>query len=347
MLKLNIRAFFFNAQTDYLPYYKNFSFKVDGEKTILNLLQMIKEQNSDFSYPNKNIILRVNDLVLTADEKLSVVVNKLGTELKIDPALTYRSNNGLILNDDDFMKSFELLAPYSEEEDKAYFQSLYPLHYASASLEFNHTYIGDAVLLLASRLLEKQPENEENILNAINDEFSGISYAEYENNLFNAEDHAQTIAELKAKTQSQTEASLIEKLCSLAMKKRVYTLDSDALNESNIALYVGNRESTKLTEATKKEIEGVGATFVKFPMSVKISGQTLLKSNPELAYKKAGKMLLDALDNGADTLLFVNNEDLTLFTKIIGKCERVVGRPIKLNLIALSEFQKLASKEEA
>jgi len=347
MLKLNIRAFFFNAQTDYLPYYKNFSFKVEADKTIFDILKMIKAQNPDFSYPNRNIILRVNGLVLTAEESINSVVGKLGTELQIDPALTYRSNNGLILNDDDFMQSFELLSEYSNEKDKAYYESLYTLHYASASFEYNHKYIGDAVLLLASRLIEQQPENEEVILNAINDEFGGISYCEYENNLFHTQEHHETINKLKNRTSSQTKASFIEKLCALAIKKRTYTLEVDTLNERKIALYLGNRELSEVISKTKEQVLQTGATFINFPTATRLSGQTLLKSNPELAYRKAGKMLLDALDHGADTLLIVESEDLEIFTTIIGKCEKVTGRPIKLDLIALCEFQKMTVLLEA
>jgi succinate dehydrogenase/fumarate reductase-like Fe-S protein len=347
MLKLNIRAFFFNAQTDYLPYYKNFAFKVKKSTTLLDILKLIKNQNSDFSYPNKNIILRVNGLVLTADETMATIVEKLGTELQIDPALTYRSNNGLILNDDDFMQSFELLSNYTNDVDKAYYQSLYPLHYASASFEYNHKYIGDAILLLASKLLEQQPKNEEGILKAINDEFGGISYCEYENNLFHEQDHRATINTLKVKAPSQTKASLIEKLCSLAIKEKVYSLESDTLSERKIALYMGDRDSTEIIDITKEQVTQCGATFVHFPSSVRVSGQTLVKSNPQLAYKKAGKMLLDALDHGADTLLIAKAEDLKIFTRIIGHCEKVVGRPIPLNLIALCDFQKFVVQVEA
>jgi len=347
MLKLTIRAFFFNAQTDYLPYYKNFSFKVEESKTLFDILKMIKSKNPDFSYPNKNIILRINGLVITADETVGTVANKLGTELQIDPALTYRSNNGLILNDDDFMQSFEILSEYTNSDDKAYYETLYPLHYASASFEYNHEYIGDAVLLLASRLIAKQPENEEIILNLINDEFGGISYCEYENNLFHTQEHTATIDNLKEKLLIKRKVSIIDRLCSLAIKKRNYSLDKSTLSEHKIALYIGDRESNFLTETTKEDVDSVGATFINFPTSTRLSGQTLVESNPELAHKKAGKMLLDALDHGADTLLIVKNKDLEIFTKIIGKCEKVVGRPIKLNLIALCEFQKLINRVEA
>jgi len=344
MLKLTIRAFFFNAQTDYLPYYKNFSFKVEADKSVLDILNMIKEKNLNFSFPENNNILKINELIVTADEKISNITEKLGLELQIDPALTYRSNNGLVMNDSDFMQSFEILSAFTNEEDKAYYESLYPLHYASASFEYNHEYIGDAVLVLASRLIEQQPENEYEILETINDEFNGIAYCEYENNLFNGQDYSQTINELKSKVSTKTKASLISKLCNLAIKKRVYRLENNKMNERKIALYVGDRESSELINSVKDEVNERGAKFINFPMSTRVAGQSVVDSNPELAHQKAGKMLLDALDNGADTLLFAKDEDLAIFSSIIVKCERAVGRPIGLQLIALNALNMSSKK---
>jgi succinate dehydrogenase/fumarate reductase-like Fe-S protein len=343
-IEIQIKAFFFNAQTDYLPYYKNFSFNVTGEESLLDILEMIKRENSDFSYPNKNVVLRINDLVLTADEKIATVVKKLGNELRINPALMYRSNNGLILNDDDFMQSFELLEAYADEEDKAYYKSLYPLHYASASFEYNHNYIGDAVLLLASRLIEKNPDNQYNILNAINDEFNGIASCEYENNLFHAQEHAETIASLKKLVLKEKSTSMIDKLCDLAVKPKEHTLNTENIHERNIALYIGSVNHAELAKETKIAVVQSGATFIDFPMSTKLAGQSVITTNPDLAHQKAGKMLLDALDHGADTLLCAEDEDLELFKKMLAKCERVVGRDIELTLISLNKFQTLRLK---
>ena len=343
-IELQIKAFFFNAQTDYLPYYKNFSFNVTGEESVLDILEMIKRENSDFSYPNRNVVLRINDWVLTANEKISTVVEKLGNELRINPALMYRSNNGLILNDDDFMQSFELLEAYADAEDKAYYESLYPLHYASASFEYNHNYIGDAILLLASRLIEKSPDNQDAILNAINDEFNGIASCEYENNLLYAQEHAETIASLKKLVLKETGTSIIDKLCDLAVKPKEHTLNTENIHERNIALYIGSVDNAELTEETKIAVVQSGATFIDFPMSTKLAGQSVITTNPELAHQKAGKMLLDALDHGADTLLFAEDEELELFKKMLAKCERVVGRDIELSFISLNKFQTLKLK---
>jgi len=337
-IELHIKAFFFNAETDYLPYYKNFSFEIKGEETLLDILKRIKEKNSDFSYPNKRVVLRVNNLLLSADEKISVVIERVGKTFRIDPALIYRSNNGLILNDDDFMESFKLLADYADTEDRDYYESLYPLHYASASFEYNHNYIGDAILLLASRLIEKNPDKEDDILEAINDEFNGIIACEYENNLFHPEEHTQTIENLKKTILKKRKLSVIDRLTNLAVKQKTYRLNRDNLSEHQIALYGGSEEDKAYL------LNNNDATFIDFPMSNRLAGQTIVDTNPELAHQKAGKMLLEALDHGADTLLFANDEDLALFRNMLPKCERVMGRDITLNLIAFNELQRFKSK---
>ena len=338
MINLTIRAFFFNAQTDYLPYYKNFSLDVEKSQTLLDVLNIIKTQNPNFSFPSENTILRVNDLVTTANESIETVVEKVGTELQIDPALAYRSNNGLVLNDSDFMQSFELLAPFASDEDKAFYNTLYPMHYASSSFEYNHEYIGDAILVLASRLIEKSPENEIAILKAINDEFKGVVHCEYENNLLNGQDYSETINNLKSKIVKKARLSIIDRITNLVVKKRNHQLDSATLNENKIAFYVNNRDSKELIQSAKETITATGATFVAFPMATRLAGQTIVKSNPELASLKAGKMLLDALDHGADTLLFDQESDVVAFRAIIDSAERSMGREIELKLLALSSL---------
>jgi succinate dehydrogenase/fumarate reductase-like Fe-S protein len=120
---LNVRAFFFNAKTDYLPYYKSFKISVDENKSVVEILKAIQDQNEIFSFPQERIVFRINDLVVNETTIISEVVEKLGKELTIEPVNSYRSTNGLIINDDDFMQSFFLLEPYATESDKAHFET--------------------------------------------------------------------------------------------------------------------------------------------------------------------------------------------------------------------------------
>ena len=340
ILNLQVRAFFFNSATDYLPYYKNFSIAIDKGATLLDMLNRIKTQNPDFSFPNKNIILKVNDQITTSETLVADIVDAMGTELQIDPANSYRSNNGLILNDDDFMQSFELLAPYASEEDRAYYETLYAVHYASETSNYNRQYIGDAILLLADRMISNGSEHKKAILEAISDEFDGIGCCEYENNIFKGEDHSKTINRLKSMIELKDTNLNCEKIL-FKNKKKNHQVES--IEAQNIALYVGDKNSNKLILETKEKIESAGAKFINFDMSTKLAGQTLMETNFEMAHTKAGKMLLDALDSGADILVCAKDNDTDIFRDAIVHCEHVVGRDIELKIISMGELDELCA----
>ena len=133
--------------------------------------------------------------------------------------MNYRSNNGLKINDDDFMQSFELLAPYASEADLKYYKTLYALHYASETEKFDRAYIGDAVLVLAHKMITEGSEHTEAILDAITSVDSGLLDCEYENNLFNAQDHTAAIDELKAMVKPTKNPSFMERLSARFSKK--------------------------------------------------------------------------------------------------------------------------------
>ncbi len=340
IINLQVKAFFFNAATDYLPYYKKFDIALKKEATLLDVLSKIKSKNSDFSFPNKQIILKINNKVTEAETLVGDIVEAMGTELQIDPALTYRSNNGLILNDDDFMKSFELLAPYTSEEDKTYYKSLYTIHYASETTNYNRQFIGDAILLLAHKMITDGNENKEEILTAISNEFNGIRCCEYENNVFNGEDHTQTITNLKKMLTLKDTASFFDKL---TYGKKDHSLNMETLALANVALYVGSEQDD--LEGIRRLIKNNASSYVKFDKSTKLAGQTLIDTHFELAHQKAGLMLLDALDSGAEVLVCIK-EDVSVFQTAIKSCEKAMGRDIELKIISIHTLKELCNVSE-
>ena len=337
IINLQVRAFFFNATTDYLPYYKNFDIAINKGASLLDVLNRVKSKNPDFSFPNKNIILKVNNKVTRAETLVSDIVDVLGSEIQIDPALTYRSNNGLILNDDDFMKSFELLVPYASDADKEYYESLYPMHYASESTNYNRQYIGDAILVVAAKMISDGSEYKEEILTAISDEFNGIRCCEYENNVFNGDDYTEVITQLKKALPLKDTATCFEKF---SFGKSNHDVDYETLANATVALYIG--KETDQLEAVRTLIKENSVSYVTFNKSTKLAGQTLMDTHFEIAHKKAGAMLLDALDSGAD-ILVCTKRDVSIFQKALGSCERIMGRDIKLKIISVHTLKELCS----
>jgi len=343
--KLTIKAFFFNAKTDYLPYYKNFSITMDADAPSKELLAQIQAQNENFSYPKQLLVFRINGLVVDAKETVGAIVERLGTELQIDPVSSYRSNDGLKINDSDFMKSFELVAPYASDDDLKAYKKMYALHYASESANFDRSYIGDAVLILASKMIEKTPENEEAILEAITSVHSGLMDCEYENNLFNAEDHTETIAALKKLANPEDGPSL----CSLIMtkitgkekiekevvvpKRKIVTIDD--LEEKTVAHYAGLSSHAKLHAI----MQDTDIREVHFSRVNKLSGLNVLEANKDLAFEKAGATLLDAFDAGAEVLVVEDLDTFDMFTENFAAIERTIGRKmIGLELISSEDF---------
>jgi hypothetical protein len=348
IFEINIRAFFFNAETDYLPYYKNFNFKLSKDSKIKEVLPRIKEINSDFSYPDKDLLFKVNNLIVTGEELLSELVDELGNELQIDPALSYRSDNGLILNNSDFMHQYRRIFDHhnTTKEDLAYYITLYPYHYASETFNYNHEYIGDAILLLAHKMITEGSEYKDEILKAINDEFNGIRCCEYENNIFRGEDQSSKIDELKAMLNLKEKASLADKFSELIIKEKSHKLES-SLEGETVALYLGDTHSAEIKEKIMKEAKEANIHFIEFEMSTKKAGQTIINTYSELAYKKAGTVLLNALDSGADTLVCAKDSDVTYFQTTLGYAERELGRDIELKIISLSSFKNAPKAEVA
>ena len=349
---LEVRAFFFNAKTDYLPYYKNFSMTLNADDKVQTILANIQAANENFAYPDEKLIFKINDLLVTAEETVGAVVEKLGMDLQIDPALSYRSNHCLIMDDSDFMKRFDLLAAYASDEDKVYYESLYAQHYASETFKFSHDYIGDAVLLLAHRMIENGSEHTEAILEAISDPYDGLAACEYENNLFNEIDCTQEIEALNtmvyppAKRNPLLENPFMDKMSEMTekfSKKALYSFEKTSIEGVNVACYAGD---SGLSQEIETNITQNGGNVISFSRANKLAGTSLLGKQDNLAFLKAATTLLDALDTGAELLVVAKESDFEMFNKNFASLQKRIGREIPLPLISKSAFNALCNAEE-
>ena len=322
-MELNLEVFFFNAKTDYLPYYKDFKINIDENEPIKTLLEEIKKQNRNFNYPDNNLWLRVNSKVLNQDTKISAIVKKFGTNLVIEPAFAYRSKDCLILDDSDFYNNYKKFEHLCDEEDKNYYNSLYGLHYASETLNYNKNYIGDSALIFAFYLIRKDDSNRDEVLSIISQE-NGLWDAEFENNMFD-----ETIDYTSLFNLLKQEAGPVEdnnKVCSLFTRKYKDRKLTD--DEIGVAYY-GKNPDIKLKENQK---------FINFEYQNKKCGKDLLDTNEKMALFKAGRVLSDAFDSGADILVVEKDDVLDYFKSNIGKIERVINRELPINLVSKSSF---------
>jgi len=344
---LQTRAFFFNAKTDYLPYYKNFTLHVEDDTSAKELLGLIQEQNENFTFPKQKLIMKINGLIVEGKEKLKNIVQRLGTELTIEPANSYRSMNGLKIKDDDFMASYALLEPYASDTDLKFYKTLYALHYASETEQFDRSYIGDAVLVLAHKMITEGNAHKTEILNAISSVSCGLLDCEYENNLFNAQDHTATIEALKkmVKNDDEEHPSLLDMIkarfgkkdASPTLKKEVQrkAIEIDALDQKRIAYCPGIIQNDTVSAL----LSDANIWTVSFDRAHKLSGLAILEDNKTLAFKKAGTTLLDAFDAGAEVVVIEDNDTYDMMKKHFAAIENTVGRKmIGLELITSEDF---------
>ena len=331
--KLEIKAFFFNAKTDYLPYYKKFNISISKEATSKTLLEKIKEQDENFSYPVDKLFFRVNGLVVDIKEPILNIIKKLGKTLQIDPLSSYHSINGLILNDESFEESFKLLEPFASTSDRNYYETLYPLHFSSETFLFEKNYIGDAILILAHKMISENLEYKDEILDVISLNENGLFSCEYENNCFNPQYHLASIEALKSMV-SPTKTSKLKEL-----KYRLFSKINDSsidIENKNIAYYAGKEVDN--SNIIKELIEENNAKLISFSKACKKSGFLLMAKNPSLGLKKAGATLLDALDSGAEIFMVSDEKVLRMFKENLKAIECSVGRDIGLELVSSKEL---------
>jgi len=359
---LHVKLFFFNSKTDYLPYYKNYEYIIDENKKIIDLLAMIQEDEVAYKYPKQKTLLQVNSILVDGRLEIKKLVEKFGNEICIENADTYLAEHDLLFRDDDFMQKYTLLAPYCDESDLKYYKTHYRTYYASEMLKYNREYQGDALFLLAYRLLENDSKYKEEILKVISDNENGIGLYEFENSTFPSIDISEKVQALKQMIEAE-KVELPFKTTRNKIKmffKNRETLDiqytdikeielegvskqiHNKFKDFSIAYYHGTKAEKIEQEKSISLLKLVGAELVDFDLKEKACGLDIVKSAENVAYKKAGNILLDAFDNSADVFLVNTEEERKIFTS--EKCSYAVGREIDLQIVTTSEllFKALA-----
>jgi succinate dehydrogenase / fumarate reductase cytochrome b subunit len=96
-----------------------------------------------------------------------------------------------------------------------------------------------------------------------------------------------------------------------------------------------NRKLNKFFKAIKLEC-------VKFNREFTPDGYELLRYSPEIAFKMAGSILLDAFDNGADFLIVSDARTFYLMEAKRKEIARAVGREIPIYILTLPQLALIA-----
>jgi hypothetical protein len=174
---LELSVFRFNADTDFLRYYKEYKVTVTSYKVqkLIDVLKEVRKQDSHFSFEtNKEAYVKVNGKTTKLDTSIQDIIKCLGTSLKIEPIADNRAVADLVINDSDFNKKISIFDTIIDSSDKKRYQGYKYLYYTSDILRFNPDFIGNAVFALAIDLIQKYPTKENEILEKLSDKDNGI-----------------------------------------------------------------------------------------------------------------------------------------------------------------------------
>ncbi|EGS0794809.1 hypothetical protein I7U11_000642, partial [Campylobacter coli] len=277
----------------------------------------------------------VNKEFLPLDTALDTLVKKYDFNLIIEPLSTKRSVKDLIINKDDFLEKFKYLAPFADEEDKKLYEKYDYLYYSSEILDFLPDYMGDAVFYLTSKMIEKYPDKKIKILKTICDTQKGIFYhlPSKNENLENTIKNLQKeIIDLKLINEAALEFDLPKINAFDNEIKELGEVKYD-FNDFNIACY-----GFKIKDDIKSKIK---AHFISYENSDKNNGFSLLQLSPELSYKMAANIILDAYDSGADFMVVNQAKDFYMFDACSKKLMQSSRREFK-DFYVLSYFEFLS-----
>ncbi|HEF9472618.1 TPA: DUF5644 domain-containing protein [Campylobacter coli] len=337
MKNLELRIFRFDKQKDYEAYYKPYVYdNYENFATLYDLLLQVQNDDIyfDFEKNDKSYIV-VNKEFLPLDTALDILVKKYDFNLTIEPLSTKRSVKDLIINKDDFLEKFKYLAPFANEEDKKLYEKYDYLYYSSEILDLLPEYMGDAVFYLASKMIEKYPDKKIKILKTICDTQKGIFYhltsknEDLENTIKNLQ---KEIIDLKLINEAALEFDLPKINAFDNEIKELGEIKYD-FNDFNIACY-----GFKIKDDIKSKIK---AHFISYENSDKNNGFSLLQLNPELSYKMAANIILDAYDSGADFMVVNQAKDFYMFDTCSKKLMQSSGREFK-DFYVLSYFEFLS-----
>ncbi len=372
IVTLDTNTFLFDAKRDYLPDYKRHTIKIDDALKVKDLLLEVQNLENFFDFRKTNTMLQINGVSIKGSLSIAKAVELFGSSWTMEPISTFRAVKDLIIDDSDFIEKHKVLEEFGDEEDFKYYKTLIREYYASGTLQYNQDYFGDSMFLYAHHLIEKYPAKKEAILDAI-DVTNGIGSYEKECNLYPYNDSMQTIHALEAQlaageikgysdeamayydkaeavlcshfnVQKDEDCALETILDNITLEKVVSEV-KHPFSDFKVAFYAGDfacQDVAEVKEAAKELLSAIGARVVDFELSARGDGFDIVAADEEVAYKKAGNIIFDAIDSGAEILVVDSKETHFMIDQGKKKCEKAVGRDIRVPVLNISEMVALA-----
>ncbi len=124
-MKVTLKVFRFNAETDYLPHYDTIEMEVDKKDVVLDVLNRIKwEHDGSFTYRRScrhgicgSCAIKVNGRsTLACKERMVDMIELFGNELTLEPVSKKRVVKDMVVDKADFWKKYATVKPWLEAE---------------------------------------------------------------------------------------------------------------------------------------------------------------------------------------------------------------------------------------
>ncbi|CAM4066543.1 DUF5644 domain-containing protein [Campylobacter armoricus] len=199
-MKITLKIFRFDKNSDYLAYYKPYVYESNNFKRIYDVLVQIKKDDIYFDFEeNPEACIKINQLAIRQRRILNNIIEQFGNELTIEPLDTKRATKDLIMDKSDFLEKLDLFKGLIDIHDVELYKQYDFLYYMSEVREFLPEYLGDSFFIFAYKMLLKYPEKTPQFLKLVADEDRGIYYHTKFTNFItsNALDYESYIKELK------------------------------------------------------------------------------------------------------------------------------------------------------
>ncbi len=331
--KVCVDLFRFNKNTDYLPYYTKYILDYKSEDKVSTLLDSMNKIQAFGCENIENCYIKINNLYLHSSENLQDVIAEVGTDLIIEPISTKRAVHDLVIDTSDYSDKLSKLDKFLTPEDIQHYVGQYLLeYYASNSLSFNSDYIGDHVLLIASDLIEKNPDSKDEILEILNDENTGAVYhTALDNRIF------QYCSSKQEKLKSLIESKIIN--------SQIINSDDITVSQEFRGFNIASYDGVVKNDTIKNLIEKSNATYINCISKNDDLALQALELNKTFTYQIAGNILLEAKDRNADFIV-VPAECLAIFDGKQQEIEKAVGRDINLSVVTTEQFIQLLNNEK-
>lgn len=201
---VTFKVFRFNADEDYLPYYKEYNMEVTSEEVVLDILNRIKwDHDGSFSYRRScrhgicgACAIKVNGRsTLACKESMNDMIELFGNEIILEPLSIKRAVKDMIIDKADFWEKHAKVQPFlvSEIDENPETEHLVSpeevenlldsdlciqcgaCHYACPVVEINDDFMGPAAFAAAYRFeADVRDEAGTSRLSEVNQEFQGV-----------------------------------------------------------------------------------------------------------------------------------------------------------------------------